>query len=247
LFNATKENCSSIYDVLKFKRALRYMDESRPFGEAYGPAADRDEAIASAHQVYWSLMKFDRDSVNAINFDILALITNDEDGKTIPEKLQALKKIFRPDARNELPMLAFIQSCDTIYKRLRYFRASVSNSSVIDAVLENMVNWLFYFVLSLVVMEIMDFDPWTLIVSATSLLVSVSFALGPSVSQFVEVRSQSLSTSGIQVLFICSIKLKYFSLLMLTGFVNDCCSTTFRSWRSDHYSRSRVTRQAINE
>jgi hypothetical protein len=164
------------------------MDESRPFGEAYGPASDRDEAIESAHKVFWKLTKFDGDdSSHSLCFDVLSLIANDENGAPVIAKLKALKKLFRPDFRNELPLLAFVQSCDNVYKRLRYFRASVSNSSAIDQVLENIVNCFFVFILTLLVLEVMNFDPWTLLVSMTSLLVSVSFALGPSVSQFVEV------------------------------------------------------------
>jgi hypothetical protein len=94
------------------------MDESHPFGAAYGPAGDRDEAIKSAHKVFFQLTKADDvDSPRLLNFDVLALIASDENGKEIPAKFQALKSLFRPDARNELPLLAFVQSCDSLYKR----------------------------------------------------------------------------------------------------------------------------------
>jgi small-conductance mechanosensitive channel len=174
--------------VLKFKRALGYIEESHPFGDAFGPAGDRDEAIASAHHVYWQLTKFDGDETTTLlNFDVLALIANSDSGVPVPAKLNALRKLFRPDAHNELTLLAFIQSCDNVYKRLRFLRASVSNSSAIDEVLGSIINCIFGFILALIVLELLDFNPWTLLVSMTSLLVSVSFALGPSVSQFVEV------------------------------------------------------------
>jgi hypothetical protein len=202
----------TIHDVLRFKRALGYMDEPRPFGDAFGPASNRDEAIESAHHVYWDLTKFEDSSSGSslenivddnnnkstisitsskravVNFDLLALITNDEHGEVVPAKYQALKKLFRPDARNELSLLAFVQSCDNVYKRLRFFRAAVSNSSAIDAVLGHIINFFFGFILILLILEILDYDPWTLLLSMTSLLVSVSFALGSSTSQFVEVR-----------------------------------------------------------
>lgn len=191
----------TIQDVLRFKRALGYMDEPNPFGDAFGPASNRDEAIESAHHVFWDLTKFedastvsertnsqDESSSNVVvNFDSLALITVDENGEVVPAKYQALKKLFRPDSRNELSLLAFIQSCDNVYKRLRFFRAAVSNSSAIDEVLGNIINCFFGFVLVLLILEILNYDPWTLLLSMTSLLVSVSFALGSSTSQFVEV------------------------------------------------------------
>jgi hypothetical protein len=51
-----------------------------------------------------------------------------------------LKRLFRPDRFNELTLLAFVQACDSVYKRLRYFRASVGNSSVIDRWLEQIID-----------------------------------------------------------------------------------------------------------
>lgn len=134
------------------------MDESHPFGAAYGPAGDRDEAIKSAHNVFFQLTKGDDvDSPRLLDFKVLALIASDENGKQIPAKLQALKNLFRPDCRNELPLLAFVQSCDNVYKRLRFFRASVSNSSALDEVLENILNCIFGFILSLMILEILQF------------------------------------------------------------------------------------------
>ena len=87
-----------------------------------------------------------------------------------------------------IPFLSFQyrQACDQIYKRLRYFRASIRNSSVIDQVLERIANALFYFILSMSLSSLMQFNPWAFMVSITSLLVSFSFALGSSISKYVE-------------------------------------------------------------
>jgi small-conductance mechanosensitive channel len=170
------------------------MDESHPFGEAFGPANTRDEAITSYHNVYRKLAKFESPNPSIVNFDVIALIANensinngDKHGKINAAKLQTVRKLFRPDARNELPLFAFVQSCDAVYKRLRYFRASVSNSSAIDKVLENMINIIYWFIMIFLLLELIDLDPWTLLVSITSLLVSVSFAMGSSVSNYLEV------------------------------------------------------------
>lgn len=163
------------------------MDESHPFGDAFGPASTREEAIEAYHHVYLKLAKFDSDDSKIVNFDVIALVANDENGVPIHAKLHAVRKLFRPDARNELPLYAFVQSCDAVYKRLRYFRASVSNSSAIDKVLENMINAIYWFIMIFLLLELLDLDPWTLLVSITSLLVSVSFAMGSSVSNYLEV------------------------------------------------------------
>jgi small-conductance mechanosensitive channel len=175
------------------------MDEKMPFGIAYGPSNDRDEVIHSAHHVYHKLAQFHEENHHhskvsslsrVVNFDVIALIAYEpKSGKVIPAKLNAVKQLFRPDVHNELPLHAFVQSCDNIYKRLRYFRASVSNSSAIDKVLENMMDGIYWFVMIFLLLELLDFDPWTLLVSITSLLVSVSFAMGSSVSNYLEVRT----------------------------------------------------------
>jgi len=177
---------ATLHDVLKFKRALTYMDEEFPFSEAYGPATDRNQSIASSHSVYFRLIKFNTPEEKQLNFDILSIVATDDFGGVDGTKLKRLKKLFPPDANNELSLLAFVQSCDAVYKKLRFFRASVGNSSAIDDALESIVDGVFWFVLVLLLLSIMNFNPWPILVSITSLLVSVSFALGSSVSKYVE-------------------------------------------------------------
>lgn len=79
-----------------------------------------------------------------------------------------------------------LKSCDTLYKKLRYFRASVANATVIDRVLESIIDVLFGFVLFLVVLSILHFNFWPLLVSSLTLIVSFSFALGASASKLIE-------------------------------------------------------------
>jgi small-conductance mechanosensitive channel len=47
---------------------------------------------------------------------------------------------------------------------------------------------IFHFVLALLLLSIMRFNPWPLLVSISTLLVSVSFAVGSSASKYIEVR-----------------------------------------------------------
>jgi small-conductance mechanosensitive channel len=180
-----KTTDASIHGILKFNRALSYMDESHPFGESFGPASTRNQQIASAHSVYYRLLKLTPD-VGVVSNDILLMIAQDEDGNVLTSKKNALSRMFRPDRYNQLPLLAFLQSCDTLYKKLRYFRASVGNASVIDHVLEGMIDVLFAFVLFLVILSVMNFNPWPLLVSLSTLLVSFSFAMGSSASKCIE-------------------------------------------------------------
>jgi small-conductance mechanosensitive channel len=117
---------------------------------------------------------------------VLALATCNEEGQIDADKKRIARRLFRPDAGGQITELAFIQSCDAIFKRLCFFRASVGNSSVIDKVLGNIVDWFYYFTLTMMLLSLLRFNPWALMVSLTSLLVSASFALGSSLSRYVE-------------------------------------------------------------
>ena len=171
--------------MLTFRHALSYFDDVHPFGEVFGSASTRDECIAASHSLYWKLAQCVPGS-SSIDFDVLAIIATNDDGTQVENKLKLVRRLFIPDANNELNLLAFVQSVDNIYKRLRYFRSSLRNATVIDCQLERFLNLFFYFVLFLMLLSIMHFNPWPLLVSITSLLVSVSFAMGSSVSKYVE-------------------------------------------------------------
>lgn len=119
------------------------MDSKYPFGDAYGPAWTRDESIESAQNTFYRLQSLTRDPNDSddglnrrdcpdqklrISFDVLRLLASDENGEEIPEKVNAYSRLFRPDLNNEVTELAFVQSCDSVYRSLRYFRASVGNA-----------------------------------------------------------------------------------------------------------------------
>jgi hypothetical protein len=134
-------------DILKFRKALEHMDGKFPFGEAYGPAWTRDESLESALSVYHRLLTLSPEGKHkssgrrlsrienlngkpspAISFDLLRLLATDEEGREIREKVMAYRRLFRPNLSNEILPVAFVQSCDSVYRRLRYFRASVGNA-----------------------------------------------------------------------------------------------------------------------
>ena len=161
------------------------MEERYPFGEAFGPARSRDQVISSAHSVYQRLINFSDD--NILSLDILYLLAENEDGVTNDRmKKKALRKFFRPDAQNHVPMLTFVQACDSLYKRMRFFRASVGNASVIEAALENIVDGFYNFFLILLILCILRMNPWPLLVSFSSLILSFSFAVSSSASKYIE-------------------------------------------------------------
>jgi len=161
------------------------MDQTYPFGEDFGLASNRDEAILSAEDVYRKLCKLEVRS-GRLSFDALALVALEDDETYDNVKKRAIRRLFHPDKDGLLTMLAFVQSCDALYRRLKYFLATVNNSASLDNVLENVFNSFFYFVLVLLLLSLMNYNAWSLLVSMTSLLVSFSFAFGNTVSKYVQ-------------------------------------------------------------
>lgn len=161
------------------------MDTTYPFGEDFGLGSTRDEAIASAEAIFTKLRRLPNEAGH-LSFDTLGLIALREDDTYDPIKRKSLRRIFQPDVNNTLTLLQFVQSCDTIYRRLRYFLATVNNSAALDKVLENVFNCLYIFVMALFLLSLMNYNAWSLLVSMTSLLVSFSFAFGQTVSSYVQ-------------------------------------------------------------
>jgi small-conductance mechanosensitive channel len=175
----------TIHEILQFRRALSFLEDTHPFGLSFGPANNRDTCIKSAKTLYRRLLALTPGST-VLHFDVIGVLAYNADGSFDERKAKELVKLFRPDKHDEINLLAFVQSCDTAYKKLRYLRAGVGNSTSIDDVLENFFNGAFTFCLGLGVMAIMRMNPWTLLVSMSTILVSFAFAFGQSVAQIIE-------------------------------------------------------------
>lgn len=98
---------ASIGDILKFRKALAYMDEANPFSESFGPAHTRKACIRSSQKLYRRLLK--ATGAATLNFDLLALVAIDDDGNEMEQKRRTLQTLFRPDKNNELSLLGFVQ------------------------------------------------------------------------------------------------------------------------------------------
>lgn len=178
---------ASIADILKFRKALTYMDEPNPFGSSFGPAATRDECIKSAQKTYRRLLRYSDQPV--LDYNVIEIIAVSEKGDVDEHKERAFQRLFRPDSQNQVSQLAFVQTCDSTYKKIRFFRASVANSSVINQVLESVVDGLVNFILALITLTMLNFNPYPVLVSMSTVMVSLAFAVGSSASKYIEVRS----------------------------------------------------------
>ena len=196
------------------------MDLEYPFSEAFGPASTRDELIASAQHVYHRLLNLAPGS-KVLPSVILSAVADNGDGTEDNRKRRSLRNLFRPDADMEVQLVAFIQSCDSVYKKLRFFRASVGNSSVIDKVLESIIDAIYGFTLGLVILSLLNFNPWPLLVSMSTLMVTFAFAVGPSAAKSIEVSPLALYWSlllqSAHDLFLHTIEPRGFFLLSVAG------------------------------
>lgn len=174
-------------DILKFEQAVAYMNQDYPFSENFGKVTTRDELIVAAESLYKRLLMLVPGS-KLLPFCTLERVTADDDGSEDQEKKALLKHLFRANVRGDLTIISFVQSCDFVYRRLRYFRASVGNAKVIDKQAEIIINAGFRFLLFLFIISMLKFNPWTLLVSMSTLLVTASFAVGPSCAKGIEVR-----------------------------------------------------------
>ena len=163
------------------------MEEKYPFGEAFGPARSRDDVVTSAYSVYQRLIHSSDEHV--LSIDVLFLLAEHDDNGAITvdrAKKKALRKFFPPDAHDHIQMLPFVQACDSLYKRMRFFRASVGNASVIEAALEGILDGFYNFFLILLILCVLRMNPWPLLVSFSSLILSFSFAVSSSASRYIE-------------------------------------------------------------
>jgi hypothetical protein len=147
-----KNNIPNLHDILQFKKAMSFMETEYPFSPSFGSCKTRKQAVKNSAKVYRRLLRFTPDE-QVLSFDVIGSLAFREDGSLDDNRAIALLRVFLPDNDDALPILAFVQSCDLVYKRLRYLRAALSNSSKIDSVLEDIFNVVFYSILAVIFCE----------------------------------------------------------------------------------------------
>jgi hypothetical protein len=139
-----------------------------PFAIAFGPASNRTECIASAEQIYRRLTGSSR----ILKFDVVAALAIRRNGDMDEETVKELIKIFRPERDGSLSLVHFAKGIDNVYKELRLLRASVANSTKMDASFEAIFNVIFYFILICIILSALGIDPVVIFASISG------FAIG---------------------------------------------------------------------
>lgn len=148
-------------------------------------ADTRDVCIESSQLVYERL-RLRTPNRDALPFETLALLAKDENGVLNQEKAKELIRAFRPDRDGTLGKLEFVKSIDVIYKQLRLLSANISNSSQMDAAVENLVNVVFYILLAAVVIYRLGSDPVGLFLSLSSFLLLFAFSFGKTAAKYFD-------------------------------------------------------------
>jgi hypothetical protein len=169
----------SIASILQFRQMLAYMDEDYPFSVPFGPADTRETCVESAQNLYSRLMLLNPDEP-VLPFDTLAVLAKDKDGEIKVDEMKNLIRLFRPDRNGNLTCVDFVKSCDEVYKEMRMLRASIANSGQVDHAFEILVNIMFYLIVGIVILVVLNVNPLSLFVS-----VSVSPFTAPDGSMFV--------------------------------------------------------------
>mmetsp|Transcript_57467 Transcript_57467/g.140251 ORF Transcript_57467/g.140251 Transcript_57467/m.140251 type:complete len:1224 (-) Transcript_57467:76-3747(-) len=185
--NTSVQNNVSIASVLKFRNALACIKNDYPFGFAFGLAATRESCIESAQEVYGRLTEYRGNNDGSfLQFFTLALIAVRMDGEIDQLKAKELIRVFRPDRQGKLSVLEFVKSVDTVYKELRFLQASIENSSQIDKSFENIVNIVFYAIVFSIILSQLGFDPFSLFLSLSSVVLAFAFAIGSASAKYIE-------------------------------------------------------------
>mmetsp|Transcript_30750 Transcript_30750/g.46623 ORF Transcript_30750/g.46623 Transcript_30750/m.46623 type:complete len:893 (-) Transcript_30750:42-2720(-) len=178
-------NDVSVADILKFHKAEALMrDDNNPLCRALENVSGRTVIMKRSQAIYRRLVKVTKS--DPLHYDIIQCLAINRDNTIDEGKEAAMRSLFRPDFNDQLTLLQFVQAFDNVYKASRVYDAAVSNSSVMNEVLASVVDRIVWFFLILVILLILQYNPYPLLMSMSSLLVSFAFAMGPSASKFIE-------------------------------------------------------------
>jgi small-conductance mechanosensitive channel len=171
---------------LEFREAVDFLACDKPFSISYGLAETRKHCMESGIDVYERLCHHNP-TRSVLNFDTLAILARNEDGKLDKEKARKLIFLFRPDIEGDITLLNFLKACDKVYRRLRLSRATIVNSNQLDEALGFILNCIFFILMSSVIfLGIYEFDPTQIFVAIGSISLAISFAIGNASSKWFE-------------------------------------------------------------
>jgi small-conductance mechanosensitive channel len=125
-------------------------------------------------------------SEEVLPFETIALLALTDTSEIDQQKAKDLVKLFRPDRQGYLNVLDFVKSVDSVYKEFRLLIASIENSSRIDGAFEHLFNIPFYALVVTMILIQMNFDPLSLFLSLSSVILAFAFMIGSASAKYFE-------------------------------------------------------------
>lgn len=167
---------------------MNYLKGEHPLSAQFGLADTRKQCMESSILLFKRLLLKDPTS-STIHTSCIAELAKDSKGRLVKEKGRLLVSLFRPDRDGNITLLNFIQACDNVYKDVRTFSATVANSAQLDDAVESMANGVFFFFLSIIVLNILG--KFVVVLTFwSSIIVPFSFLFKTAVSIWFEVREK---------------------------------------------------------
>eukprot|EP00814_Leptocylindrus_danicus_P010449 CAMPEP_0116027486 /NCGR_PEP_ID=MMETSP0321-20121206/14680_1 /TAXON_ID=163516 /ORGANISM="Leptocylindrus danicus var. danicus, Strain B650" /LENGTH=437 /DNA_ID=CAMNT_0003500895 /DNA_START=56 /DNA_END=1371 /DNA_ORIENTATION=+ len=178
----------SIKEVLEFRKAVRHLEDPYPFSFNFGLANTRENCAQSSKEVYRKLLRHTPEE-DVLPFDTLGILVRH--GNEVDEsQAKTLVKVFQCDLSGYVSETDsetdFIQGCDNVYKQLRLLYAALKNSQRLDYVLENIINCIFFTILTFVLLSVVGIDPFSVLLSFTTIFLSFTFAFGATAAKYTE-------------------------------------------------------------
>jgi hypothetical protein len=174
----------TISSILQFRQSLSLLNTAFIFSIAWGDVSTRESMVVSSEEVYRQLM-FRSPDPNVLTFDVLALLCKCR-GQMDQAKLKELIRLLRPDRDGNLTLLDFVKSVDSVYKEVKLLRATIMNSEKIDLALERFINILFYVLTTCTIVSQLGYNPLTLFISLSSIILAFAFMIGSAASKMCE-------------------------------------------------------------
>jgi hypothetical protein len=163
------------------------MDTDYPFSAAFGIADTREVCVTSAQEVYDRLLLKNQALSSTLHFDTIAALALLRNGELDNDRIKELIRTFRPDRDGAISIVDFVRSVDGVYKELRMLRATVVSSSKIDKAIEKIINIVFYVVMACIILSQTGYNPLTLFLSLSSIILAFAFMIGSASAKYFEV------------------------------------------------------------
>jgi hypothetical protein len=174
----------SISAIVQFRASVSYLDDTLIFGPSFGFAGTRIKMLDGAQELYARLLDKQIDR-NDLKFNTIARAAIRK-GELDEGRLKNLVRVFRPTRDGVVTVVDFCKSIDSVYKEMRLLRAGIENEAKLNVTSESLLNYVFYFIVGCVFLNIVGVDPIALFGTISAFILGFAFALGSALGKWFE-------------------------------------------------------------